>query len=151
MKTTPNPLAPAHSRRPFRWGRLWEICRSLASVGLGSAAAVAERQRGTMGLATRVALVAGPLLAVPAVTSVYTYLNIDRRLFVKHLGCGCAPFFNTNHLNLSICLLLLVGTGASWWIASRGVGWRWRMLGAAGFIGWSLVFCRAFMFHNGWA
>jgi len=123
----------------------------LESERAGPPASPSSALGGTMGLATRMALVAGPLLAVPAVTSGYTYLNIDRRLFVKHLGCGCAPFFNTNHLNLSICLLLLVGTGASWWIASRGVGWRWRLLGAAGFIGWSLVFCRAFMFHNGWA
>jgi hypothetical protein len=103
-----------------------------------------------MRLATRIALVAGPLLIVPSVTSVYTYLNIDKRVFVKHLGCGCSPFFNTNHLSLTICSVLLVGTGVSWWIASRGLSWRWRALGAVGFLGWSLIFLQGFMYHNAW-
>jgi hypothetical protein len=40
-----NPLAPANSRRPFRFRRLWEIRCSLTSSGLGSPAAVAERER----------------------------------------------------------------------------------------------------------
>jgi hypothetical protein len=103
-----------------------------------------------MRLTTRIAFVAGPLLIVPSVTSVYTYLNIDKGVFVKYLGCGCSPFFNTNHLSLTIYLVLLVGTGASWWIASHGLGWRWRVLGAVGFFGWSLIFFRGFISHNAW-
>jgi hypothetical protein len=40
-----NPLPAANSRRPFWFGRLREIRRSLASLGLGSPAAVAEGGR----------------------------------------------------------------------------------------------------------
>jgi hypothetical protein len=45
MNTATNPLPAANSRRPFRLLRLWKIRCSLASLGLGSRAAVAEGGR----------------------------------------------------------------------------------------------------------
>jgi hypothetical protein len=95
-------------------------------------------------------LATAPLLLLPSAALIYTHLNM-KRIFVPHLGCGCAPFFNTNHLSLTICSLLLAGTGISWWIASRGLNWGWRALGAIGLLGWGVIFFRAFISHNMWA
>ncbi len=44
MPETANPLAPATSRRPSCFQRPVEIACSLASSGLGSPAAVTERE-----------------------------------------------------------------------------------------------------------
>ena len=98
----------------------------------------------------RIVLFAAPLLVVPVIALSYHHLNIDRRMFVGRLGCGCGPFFNTNHLSLTICGLLLSGTAASWWFAARGLSrtWFWTLVG--GFVVLGLVFFRQFMDHNGW-
>ena len=104
-----------------------------------------------MRTATRIVLFAAPLLVVPVVAICYTHLNIDRRMFVGRLGCGCGPFFNTNHLSLTLCGLLLSGTASAWWFATRGLprAWFWALV--AGFVALGLVFFRQFMYHNAWA
>ena len=45
---TANPLPSANSRRAFRFLRLWEICCSPASSGVGFPAAVAEGGRSAL-------------------------------------------------------------------------------------------------------
>jgi len=103
-----------------------------------------------MRTATRIVLFAAPLLVLPVVALFYTHLNVDRRMFVGRLGCGCGPFFNTNHLSLTLCGLLLSGSAASWWFAARGLprAWLWALV--SGFVVLGLVFFRQFMYHNAW-
>jgi hypothetical protein len=77
-------------------------------------------------------------------------MNIEQRVFVRLLGCGCGDFPNANHLSMVVSLALLAGTGGAWWIASRGLGWGWKLFGAAGFLGWGFIFFRGFMYNNAW-
>jgi len=104
-----------------------------------------------MRASTRITLATGPLFVSPAVAVLYTYLNIGKRLFVQHLGCGCSPFFNTNHLSWTVCWILLLGTAASWWFSTSGLALRWRAAGVALFVALCLVFIRQFMYYNEWA
>lgn len=104
-----------------------------------------------MRASTRIMLATGPLAVLPAVAVLYTHLNIGQRLFVKRLGCGCDPFFNTNHLSWTVCCGLLLGTTFAWWFATRGLSPRWRAVGLALLVALSLVFIRQFMYHNEWA
>jgi hypothetical protein len=103
-----------------------------------------------MRTATRIVLLVAPLLVLPVAALFYTHLNIDRRLFVERLGCGCGPFFNTNHLSLSLCGLLLAGTASSWWFAARSLSRIWFWVVACGFVILGLVFFRQFMYYNAW-
>ena len=96
-------------------------------------------------------LAGGPLAVLPAVAVLYTHLNIGQRLFVKRLGCGCDPFFNTNHLSWTVCWGLLLGTVFAWWFATSGLSPRWRAVGLALLVALSLVFIRQFMYYNEWA
>ena len=98
----------------------------------------------------RIALFATPVFMLPAAGMYYTHLNIGNRMFVDRLGCGCAPGFNTNVLSLIVSAGLLLGAGAAWWVAARGLprGWFWSLAG--GFLLLGLVFFRQFMSHNLW-
>lgn len=91
------------------------------------------------------------MIVVPSVALAYTYLNIDRRMFVEHLGCGCGPFINTNHLSFALCGLLLAGTASSWWMAARSLSRSWFWVLASGFIVLGFAFLRKFINHNAWA
>lgn len=103
-----------------------------------------------MRTATRIALFAAPLLMLPAVGLLYTHLNIGRRMFVDQLGCGCEPFFNTNHLSFAISGFLFVGGAGSWWLAARGLSRTWLWSAIAGYLVFGFVFFRQFMYHNLW-
>lgn len=90
------------------------------------------------------------LLLPGVVFVIYTDLNITQRLFVKRFGCGCHPFFNTNHLSLLICGGVLTLSGLLLWWASNGFSQKWRkgfriVSGIA-----ALWFLRFFMMHNAW-
>jgi len=98
----------------------------------------------------RILLLAAPLLVLPLITALYTHLNMDRQLFVERLGCGCDPGFNTNHLSLIICGVLLSGAAASWWGAARGLAHAWFWALSAGFVVLGAVFFWRFMYYNSW-
>ena len=104
-----------------------------------------------MRTSTRIMLATGPLAVLPSVAVLYTHLNVGQRLFVKRLGCGCGPFFNTNHLSWTVCWGLLLGTAFAWWFATSGLSPRSRAVGLALFVALSLVFIRQFMYYNEWA
>ena len=94
--------------------------------------------------------IAAAILLPGAAFVIYSDLNITQRLFVKRLGCGCHPFFNTNHLSLLICGGVLTLSGLLWWKASSDIPQNWRkgfriVAGIA-----SLWFLRFFMMHNVW-
>lgn len=92
-----------------------------------------------------------PALIPVGVGLLYTYLNIGRRMFVEHLGCGCHEGFNTNCLSLTFSGLLFVLTGSVCWIASRtiSIGWRIFYLALSGIAFWE--FFLRFMYYNMWA
>jgi hypothetical protein len=98
----------------------------------------------------RIVMFTIPVLIVPATAVAYNYFNIDQRLFLKRLGCGCGPFFNTNHLSLTVYGTLMASTASSWWSAVRGLspGSFWTVVG--GFIVVGIVFFRQFMYYNLW-
>lgn len=103
-----------------------------------------------MRIASRITLLVAPLLVLPAAALVYTNLNIGRRIFVERLGCGCDPFFNTNHLSLTVSTGLLASAGVSWWFARRGLSRTMSWFLAAAFVVLGLSFFRQFMRHNLW-
>jgi hypothetical protein len=96
-------------------------------------------------------LATGPLAVLPSVAVLYTHLNVGQRLFVNRLGCGCGPFFNTNHLSWTVGWGLVLGTAIAWWFATSGLSPRWRAVGFTLFVALSLVFIRQFMYYNEWA
>lgn len=101
--------------------------------------------------ATKTASAIAASLVLPgAIFVIYTNLNIHQRLFVERLGCGCHPFFNTNHLSLVISAAVLVFSALLWWPASSGFSRRWRIGFRTMFSVASLWFLRFFMTHNAW-
>jgi hypothetical protein len=103
-----------------------------------------------MNVAKTASAIAASLLLPSAVFVIYTDLNIHQRLFVERFGCGCRPFFNTNHLSLIVSAGVLFLSGLLWWPASRSFPKRGRIgfrivSGIA-----SLWFLRFFMMHSGW-
>lgn len=104
-----------------------------------------------MKLAHRVGLIVTPLLALPTTAVYYTHLNMGDRMFVDKLGCGCGPFFNTNHLTVTVAIALWGSAVAAWWIASRGLAFPWRMvLFTAGFLAIGRFWFRPFLDYNFW-
>jgi hypothetical protein len=81
----------------------------------------------------------------------YTDLNIGQEKYVKFFGCGCAPYFNTNHLTLTVYSTLMAGNMMLWWFASDGWGWHWRAayFSVCGLL--ALVGFRIFLRYNLWA
>ncbi len=101
--------------------------------------------------ATKTTLAIALALLLPSVVFVtYTDLNINERLFVERLGCGCQPFFNTNHLSLLISGGTLLISALLWWPASRSFPQRWRTGSRIVSSIASLWFLRFFMMHNAW-
>ncbi|GDX09886.1 hypothetical protein LBMAG57_16580 [Verrucomicrobiota bacterium] len=103
-----------------------------------------------MNVTKTVSAIAASLVLPGAVFVIYTDLNIHQRLFVERFGCGCHPFFNTNHLSLGISAAVLCLSALLWWPASSGFSQRcrvgFRMVSGVA----SLWFLRFFMMHNGW-
>lgn len=97
-----------------------------------------------------VSAIVASLVLPGAAFVVYTDLNITRRLFIERLGCGCHPFFNTNHLSLGISAAVLVLSALLWWRASGGFSHRWRIGFRMVFGVASLLYLRFFMMHNYW-
>lgn len=104
----------------------------------------------SMHIATRITLLVAPLLVMPAAGLAYTIMNISDRMFVEKLGCGCDPFFNTNHLSLTVSGGLLVSAAVSWGLASRGLSRWWLCLLVAAFVVLGRLFFQQFMDHNLW-
>src|SRR5262245_58242693 len=98
----------------------------------------------------RVLLFALPLIVVPVISVTYTRLNIDQRLFVERFGCGCAPFFNTNHLSLGVCGLLTAGSASCWWVGGRDLSRSWLLAIIALFAGGIELLARYFLLNNLW-
>ena len=104
-----------------------------------------------MRMPLRAALIGAPLLLLPGVALYYTHLNIDNRLFVGKLGCGCGPFFNTNHLTWIVASVLWIGAVLFWWTASHGLSFWWRMaVFVAGFLLVGRLWFRPFLDCNLW-
>jgi hypothetical protein len=100
---------------------------------------------------TKIVLAFVAAIALPCVVFLnYTALNINERLFVDRFGCGCHPFFNTNHLSLLISSGVLFLSGLLWWPASGILPQKSRL----GFRVFSAVaslwYLRFFMMHNSW-
>lgn len=105
----------------------------------------------SLGRVSRLSLVAVPLFGLAGVGSAYTDLNISQRMFVDHLGCGCADGFNTNHLTMSLGFTCAGLALTSWWLAASGLPWKQRLtLTAAGALGLLFVFIVPFFRHNFW-
>ena len=79
----------------------------------------------------------------------YSFLNFSE-VFVKRLGCGCAPGFNTNSLTMSVGTIgvLLVALDVA--NAFRGQGWpvQWLQTGAT--FGLMVPVWFLFVGVNGW-
>ena len=107
--------------------------------------------RVSLGRVLRSLLVTVPLFGLAGVGFAYTDLNINQRMFVDALGCGCKLGFNTNELTKTIGLASLGNVLATWWLAASGLPWKVRLslIGAAAvvlFFGFLVPFFR----HNFW-
>lgn len=98
----------------------------------------------------RVLWLAAPFAVLPLATALYTYLNASQRLFVGKLGCGCKPFFNTNHLSMVVSGFLVGSAAISWWFGTRQLSLAWRLPLAGIFAIVALLFVRAFLALNFW-
>lgn len=105
----------------------------------------------SFGRVSRLLLVAVPLFGLAGVGFAYTDLNIHQRMFVDHLGCGCANGFNTNHLTMTIGFTCAGLALPAWWLATRGLPWEYRLtLTAAGALALLIAFIGPFFRHNFW-
>ena len=105
----------------------------------------------SLGRITRLLLVAIPLFGLAGVGFAYTDLNINQRMFVDRLGCGCANGFNTNHLTMALGFTCAGLALPSWWLATSGLPWKFRlMLTVAGVLALLLGFVAPFFRHNFW-
>jgi hypothetical protein len=68
-----------------------------------------------------------PVVSLPTLGLLYWHLNINQKLFVARLGCGCSEGFNTNHLTYCFCFGAVAATAAGAWLASRPLDTRWRI------------------------
>lgn len=93
----------------------------------------------------------GPVFSLPCLGLLYYDLNVNRRLFVKRLGCGCNDGFNTNHLTYLFCFALIGAVGYGAWSASRGVSQKWRISYLCGVVVLFWEFLGYFMDRNLWA
>jgi len=84
-----------------------------------------------------------PVLSLPGVGLLYWDLNMNRRLFVGRLGCGCCEGFNTNHLTYIFCFTVMGAAGTGAWFASRRVRKEWRM----GYLAGIAVLLWEFLIH----
>lgn len=92
-----------------------------------------------------------PLFALAGVGFAYTDLNINQRMFVDHLGCGCADGFNTNHLTMTLGFTCAGLALPAWWLAASGLPWKLRLtLTVAGVLALLLGFIVPFFRHNFW-
>jgi hypothetical protein len=97
---------------------------------------------------TRTVLFVAPLVAVPSLAVLYTYLN-KRKVFIDWLGINEPPF-DANAFNIVFCLVLLAATAACWLAAFRGFSRRWRLIGVVFFAILSVMFFRKFVYYNTW-
>lgn len=105
----------------------------------------------SLGRVSRLLLVAVPLFGLAGVGFAYTDLNINQRMFVDHLGCGCADGFNTNDLTMCVGLTSMGLALTAWWLAASGLAWKTRLvLSSLEFLVLGAVFLRTFCRHNFW-
>lgn len=105
----------------------------------------------SLGRVSRLLLVTVPLFGLAGVGFAYTDLNINQRMFVDHLGCGCVEGFNTNHLTMTIGFTCAGLTLVAWWLASNGLPWKVRLTRTVtGVLGLLLCFIVPFFRHNFW-
>jgi hypothetical protein len=103
-----------------------------------------------MRLTSRILLFVIPLIVSLMVGLLYTYLNIQKQLFVDRLGCGCNDGFNTNSLSLLVFGVMVAGTAFAWWVGTRGFRllWRWGVFGILAVL--SVIAFRFFHYYNFW-
>lgn len=105
----------------------------------------------SLGRVTRLLLVAVPLFGLAGVGFTYTDLNINQRMFVDVLGCGCEPSFNTNDLTMCVGLTSMGLALTAWWLAASGLPWKARLvLSSLEFLVLGALFFRTFCRHNFW-
>ncbi len=105
----------------------------------------------SLGRVSRLLLVAVPLFGLVGVGFAYTDLNINQRMFLDHLGCGCADGFNTNHLTMTLGFTCAGLALPAWWLAASGQPWKLRLtLTAAEVLALLLGFIVPFFRHNFW-
>ncbi len=68
-----------------------------------------------------------PAVSLPALGLLYWHVNINQKLFVSRLGCGCADGFNTNYVTYGFCFGAMAVAGAGAWSTSRNLVPRWRI------------------------
>lgn len=80
---------------------------------------------------------------MPIISLVYTHFN------TKTLGFGISGH-DTNGLSIMLVLLLLVGTGVSWWSATCGLVATWRLLFITVYFLFAILYFIVFMHYNAW-
>lgn len=93
-----------------------------------------------------------PSFSVPLVLlsfATYSFLNFAE-VFVKHLGCGCAPGFNTNSLTMAVGAIgvLLVALDVA--NAFRHRSWQLQWLQTGATFGLMLPLWFIFVSLNSW-
>jgi len=105
----------------------------------------------SLGRVSRLSLIAVPLFGLAGVGFAYTDLNINQRMFVDHLGCGCADGLNTNNLTMTLGFTCAGLTLPAWWLAAGGLSWKARLsLTAVGALALLVLFIVPFFRHNFW-
>lgn len=91
-----------------------------------------------------------PLICASLIGITYFYLNMHKLLYVRRLGCGCAPRFNTNHLTLTIWAMLFTLGILGSIHASKGMTNSIRIPYLAGSAILALYLSRFHFRHNIW-